>query len=216
MTARARLVIIGAGGFGREMLWTAGDVPAEGRDWEVGGFIDDDVDRARAELARLGFAVPVLGSVNDFRPADGDRLTCAIGAPRAKLRVCEALRARGGRFADVVHPSAVVHASARTGEGLVLRHFSGISVNCAVGDFVTVNSSAGLGHDAVVEDGCTLSAHADVMGGARLERGALLGSHAAVLPGATVGAFATVGAGTVVLRRVKPEATVFGVPAREL
>jgi serine acetyltransferase len=37
-----------------------------------------------------------------------------------------------------------------------------------------------------------------------------------VLPNACVGAFATVGAGTVVLRRVRPEATVFGVPAKEL
>jgi sugar O-acyltransferase (sialic acid O-acetyltransferase NeuD family) len=214
--ARARLVIVGGGGFGREMLWTANDVPADRRDWDVAGFVDDDVDGTRAQLARLGFDVPVLGSVADYQPADGDRLTCAIGAPRTKLRVCEELRGRGGRFADVIHPSAVMHASATTGEGLILRHFSGISVNCTVGDFVTINSSSGLGHDAVVADGCTLSAHADVMGGARLERGAMVGSHAAVLPGATVGEFATVGAGTVVLRRVKAETTVFGVPAREV
>jgi sugar O-acyltransferase (sialic acid O-acetyltransferase NeuD family) len=157
----------------------------------------------------LAFSVPVLGSIADYQPADGDRLTCAIGAPRAKLRVCEELRARGARFADIVHPSAVMHGSSTTGAGLILRHFSGISVNCTVGDFVTINSSAGLGHDAVVGDGCTLSAHADVMGGACLERGALLGSHAAVLPGATVGEFATVGAGSVVLRRVKGGTTVF-------
>lgn len=216
MRARARLLVVGGGGFGREMLWTAGDIPAEQRDWELGGVLDDDVDGTRAQLARSGFGAPVVGSVADYAPRDGDRLVCAIGAPRTKLEVCEMLRARGARFADVVHPTALVHPSARTGAGLIVRHHAGVSVNCAVGDFVTINSSAGLGHDAVVEDGCTLSAHCDVMGHAHLERGVLLGSHAAVLPRARVGAFATVGAGTVVLRRVRPDVTVFGVPAKEI
>lgn len=198
------------------MLWTAGDVAPERRDWELAGFLDENVDSARAELVRLGFDVPVLGAPSDWQPADDEVFTCAIGATRAKLAVCAALRDRGARFANVLHPTALVHGSAQLGVGLVLRHFAGVSVNCTVGDFVTFNSSAGCGHDAVIEDGCLLGAHSDVMGGARVRRGAALGSHVAVLPGAEVGAFATVGPGSVVLKRVRAETSVFGVPAREV
>ena len=216
MPARERLLIVGAGGFGREILWTAEDVPADRRSWEVGGFLDADVDGARRELAEKGVDLPVVASPADYRPRDGDLLVCALADPRAKLAVCEELRARGARFGSVLHPTALVHASAVLGEGLIMRHYSGISPNAVVGDFVTINFLAGTAHDTVVGDGCVFGPHSDVMGAAVLGRGVLLGSHAAVLPGARVGDFATVGAGSVVVRRVGPGTTVFGVPARRL
>ena len=216
MAVRARLIIVGAGGFGREMLWTVGDLPAAGRDWEVAGFLDGRVDRAAEELRGKGVGLPVLGSPEDYQPRDEDRFVCAIGDPRAKLRVCQMLRERGGRFETVIHPSAMVAPSAVLGEGAILRHGAGLSVNTVIGDFVTLNSTSGLGHDAVAEDGCTLSAYCDVMGGAHLERGVFLGSHAMVAPGVRVGECATVGAGSVALRRVAAGATAFGVPAKSL
>jgi sugar O-acyltransferase (sialic acid O-acetyltransferase NeuD family) len=198
------------------MLWTVGDLPAAGREWEVAGFLDAEVERAAESLREKGVALPVLGRPDDYQPRDEDRFVCAIGSTRAKLEVCEALRARGARFETVVHPTAMVAPSAVVGEGVIFRHWAGASVNTVVGDFVTLNSSSGLGHDVVVDAGCTLSAHCDVMGGAALDRGVFLGSHAAVMPGVRVGAFATVGAGSVVLRRVAPGTTVFGVPAKLL
>ena len=213
---RERLLIVGAGGFGREVLWTAGDVPAEQRTWEIAGFLDDDVDGARRDLAGKGVELPVLASPADYRPREGEVLVCALVDPAEKLRVCEELRSRGARFASVLHPTALVHPSAVVGEGLIMRHYSGISPNALVGDFVTINFLAGTAHDTAVGDGCVFGPHSDVMGAATLGRGVLLGSHAAVLPGAKVGDFATVGAGSVVVRRVAAGTTVFGVPARRL
>jgi sugar O-acyltransferase (sialic acid O-acetyltransferase NeuD family) len=213
---RARVIIIGAGGFGREMLWTLGDVAAAGCDWEFAGFLDGRVDHAREALRAKGVGLPVLGSPDDYQPRDEERFVCAIGDPGAKLRVCEALRDRGARFQTAIHPTALVAPDAVYGTGLILRHGAGLSVNTVVGDFVTLNSYAGLGHDAVVEDGCTLSSFCDVMGGAHLERGVFMGSHAMVAPGVRVSEFAKVGAGSLALRRVAAAATVLGVPARTL
>lgn len=213
---RRRLLIIGAHGFGRELLWTASEVPLERRDWDPAGFLDDDVDGARRRLAAAGVALPVLGAVRDHQPRSGEVFVCAVQAPRAKLVLCEMLRDRGAEFATVVHPTALVHPSASVGAGVVLRHYSGISPNAVVGDFVLIDSSGGPSHDTHIGDGCTLGGHSDVMGAARLGRGVLLGAHAVVFPGASIGDFAVVGAGSVVLRRVPSGVTVFGVPAKRL
>lgn len=215
-SARKRLLIVGAGGFGREVLWTAHDAAAERDAWDITGFLDHDVDGARRELAEKGVALPVVSSICDYQPRDGEVVVCALAEPREKLAACEMLRARGAEFASVIHPTALVHPSAEVGVGLVLRHYTGISPNARVGDFVTINFLAGTAHDTVVGDGCTCGPHSDIMGGAVVGRGVLIGSHAAVLPGARVGDFATVGAGSVVLRRVAPGVTVFGVPAKKL
>ena len=214
--ARRRLLLLGASGFGREVLWVIEDLPPESRDWEVAGFLDDNVDAARADLEGKGVAIPVLGTIRDHQPADGEVFFCAIGGSRARLAVGGLLRERGAGFVNLVHPSARVHRTAAIGTGMILGPLTTFAPNCTVGDFVVLNASANVGADAVVEDGCFLGARCDVMAGARLERGAFLGSHVTVHPGVTVGEFSTVGIGSVVLRRVPAEATLLGVPARSL
>jgi sugar O-acyltransferase (sialic acid O-acetyltransferase NeuD family) len=214
--ARRRLLLLGASGFGREVLWVIEDLPPEARDWEVAGFLDDNVEAARADLEGKGVSIPVVGTIRDHQPAPDEVFFCAIGGSRARLAVGDTLRERGGEFVNLVHPSARVHRTARMGTGLILGPLTTFAPNCTVGDFVVLNASANVGPDAVVEDGAFLGARCDVMAGARLERGAFLGSHVTVHPGVTVGAFSTIGIGSVVLRRVPEGGTLLGVPARSL
>jgi sugar O-acyltransferase (sialic acid O-acetyltransferase NeuD family) len=180
------------------------------------GFLDDAPDRSAAVLRAAGVELPVLGTIAGYEPRPEDRLVCAIGAPRARLAVCDRLAAAGGRFINLVHPTAAIGPGSRLGTGIFMWRFATVSVNVTVGDFVIMNAYASVGHDAVVERGCTLSSHVDITGHVWLEQGVFLGSHASVLPGARVGEFATVGAGSVVLRRVQAGRTVLGVPAKAL
>lgn len=214
--SRRRLLIIGAGGFGREVLWTAQVIPSETRDWEVGGFLDDNPEAAQQQLQQRGIQVPVLGPVSEYQPRRGDCFVCAVASPEQRLRLCAMLMERGAEFVRLIHPTALVAPSARLGVGVILQAYSLVSTNASVGDFVILNTFSEIGHDAVVEEGCTLSSHCDVTGNVRLERGVFLGSHASILPGVTVGEFAKVGAGSVVARRVLPRQTVMGVPAKVL
>ena len=210
------MILLGAGDFAREVLWFASEVPAEQRDWDVHGLLDDQPEVARERLLHYGVHVPVLGRIADYQPQAGDCFLPAIGSVQGKLKVCEMMRERGAAFTNLIHPLASVGSGTRLGKGIVLCRHSLITVNCCVGDYVTMLPYAVAGHDVVIEDGCTVATHCAVNGHAHLERGVFLGSHAVVLPSARVGAMATVGAGSVVLKRVPAGATVFGVPAKRI
>lgn len=205
-----QLVIIGAGGFGREVLDWARQCDAHGRDWLVKGFLDDN---PRA-LDAFDTGVPLLGAVADYRPADGDVFVCAMGNVAAKRRCVEMIRGRGGEFVRVVHRSAVVSGAAVLGTGVILCPGSIVTANARLGDFVSVNLNSTVAHDAVVGDWSQLHCHVDITGGVKLGECVLVGSHASVLPGVRVGTGATVGAGAVVMRDVPAGATVYGAPAR--
>ena len=207
-----RLLIVGAGGFGREVLRWASDVPSTCRDWEIGGFLDSNP----AALEGYPCNLSVLGDPLRFDLAEHDVVTCAIGAPVQRLTVCRELRRRGAAFQAVIHPSALVGPDCRFGEGCILCPGVVVTTNVVLGEFVCLNVGTCVGHDVVVGDGCTLSPHCDLGGHSKLGEGVFLGTHAVVLPSAVVGDYAVIGAGSVVLRKARSRSTVVGVPAREI
>jgi sugar O-acyltransferase (sialic acid O-acetyltransferase NeuD family) len=203
-----RALILGAGGFGREVLTYA---LARG-DWDIAGFLDAN------PRALDGFAcpVPILGDPLTVDLPPGVLILCAIGDPRTKLRLCRTLRQRGARFGTLIHPTAIVGPSCRIGEGCTIGPFSTLTTHVRIGDFVVLNAYASAGHDAIVGDGCTLSAHCDVTGGAVLGEGVFMGTHASVVPRIRVGDYAVIGAGSVAMWSVRAHSTVLGVPAIQI
>lgn len=207
-----RLLIIGAGGFGREVLKWAQDISMQERDWEIGGFLDANL----GAFDEYDCNYPIFADPFTYFPRQGDCFICAIGHTTTKLRICRHLEARGAQFTTLIHPTATIGNRCTIGDGCILCPGSIITTDVKIGKYVTVNVQATVGHDAVIGEGCTLSGHVDITGFATLGEGVFVGSHAVVLPKAKVGDYAIIGAGSVVLKRIKSGVTVMGVPAIQI
>lgn len=208
-----RLLIVGAGGFGREVLQWSRDAGLDTGDWSLAGFLDDNP----GALADAGpVDLPVIGGIRDYQPREDEWLICGLGAPRTKWECVSALVARRARFKTVIHPSALLGQHVRVGQGCVLCPGAVLTTNVKVGEFVVLNCYSSVGHDGVVGDWSTASGYAALSGKSRVGVGVFLGSHAVILPGVKVGDWATVGAGSVAWRSVPPHTTVFGVPAHAI
>lgn len=204
-----RVLIVGAGGFGREVLQWARDAWPQDRD-RITGFLSADEDI----LDGFDCDTTVVGTPEAFSPSPGDKLLLAIGVPYARRQVAETLMGRGADFLTLVHPTAVVAESASIGEGSILCPYSIASDCCRVGRFVIMNYHTSLGHDASAGDFSVLSPYATLGGNAHIADDVFLGLHASIGPGKTVGSRSKVSANSCVLTSAPCDSIVFGVPGR--
>lgn len=204
------LVIIGAGGHGREVLDVARNTRDDAR--VVLGFLDDDEPDATL-LARVG--VDWLGPVAGLQNLEAEYVT-AIADPRIRAAIHDAATAWGKTAASLWHMTAHRALDVRWSPGTVVLANASVTSNVELGLHVHVNLNATVAHDCVLDDFVTVNPGANVNGAVRVDRFATIGSGAVIRQGITIGEGATVGAGAVVIRDVEPGATVVGVPARPL
>lgn len=205
-----RLIIAGGGGFGREILCWANDCQANGGQFSEIAFIDDQVE----QLPQYGLWR--VATFQDYRPLPNDEVVIGVGLPVVKRKMVESLQERGSRFADLIHPTAVLGKTSKRGAGVLMCPFTMNTADSLAGDFVTILSFSGMGHDSKVGDFSTIASHVDVMGGVEIGREVFVGSGARIMPNIKIGDNAMIGAGATVMRKVKPGQTVYVPPARIL
>jgi len=204
------LVIVGAGGFGREVLQLVLDLNDSAPTFEVLGFVDDGA-AAGHPVERLG--APLLGPTG--RLADlAAAYIVAIGTPGPRRRL-DALAAAAGRSATrLVHPTATVGRDVVIGAGAIVAAGTRLTTNIVVGRHAHLNMSCTVGHDTLIGDFVTMYAGVHLGGGCVIEDGATLGTGCVIIPNVRVGRDALVGAGAVVVHDVEPGATVVAPAAR--
>ena len=206
-----KVLIVGAGGFGREVLEIFKTQNKQKKQWEILGFIDD----SKEKWNQIVNGFPVLGGLDWLIENKADVCcVCAIGDPIIKKKVVDKLESHGVNFCNAIDPSVIMSEFIELGKDVIICAGCILTVNIKIGNHVIININSTVGHDAVIEDYCSLMPTVKINGNNHLHVGVYVGTGATFIHQVSVGAWSTIGAGSVVIKDIPSDVVALGVPAK--
>lgn len=210
-----KIILTGAGGCMRELLWQIQICNQVNPTWEVLGFADICDQQKEVEVG--GIAYPYLGDDDALlRRREETQVVICAGSSRLRKKIATKLKQNPQiYFPNLILPDTRICPDVQMGEGNIISMDCRISTNVSLGSFVFLNLGAVVCHDGCLADFVTLSPAVRLAGAVTIGAGSELGMGAKVIQGVQIGTEAVVGAGGVVIRNLPDGCTAVGVPARE-
>ena len=206
------LYIIGASGLGREMESWLELIPEEERYWEVKGFIDFDEN----SLDNYPSEYKIVGDQYTFNFSENSIVLVAIAKPEFREKVYKLMKEKNIELMTFVAPNAIIGKTSNIGEGSVICPNAIITTNVTIGKCVFINCGSNIGHDVQIDDFSSIMANVNVSGNCRVGKRVFMGSKSIIIPGKNIQDDVVVGAGSVVIRNIGEQQSVFGNPAKRI
>jgi sugar O-acyltransferase (sialic acid O-acetyltransferase NeuD family) len=209
-----KIIIFGAGGFGREVVELISQINSKQLTWEILGYIDDGI-----EIGKEFNGYKVLGGLAYLNEniSEDTALVLAIGNPKTKEKIISKINNANIYYPVLIHPNVVmpsIDKDISIGEGSIICAFTFISLNVVIGKHVLINVNCTVGHDAVIGNYSCLMPNVNVSGEVILGDRTYGGVGAKIINQVNVVPDVTIGAGSVVIKSIEVSGTVMGVPAR--
>lgn len=142
------IVIIGAGGIGREVAWIIEEINEVNPTWNIVGFVDENSEMWGKEIN--GYRV--LGELNILDKLESKpEVIVAIANCGAKKDIVARLNDKFD-FATVIYPTVRISRFVEIGQGTIIYPGVILTVNTKIGNHVVISGNCGIGHDTVIDD----------------------------------------------------------------
>ena len=204
------IVIIGAGGVGREVSLIIQQINELEPTWNLLGFIDDNTDN----WGKVINGYSVIGGIDSLEFLSNDTyIVIAIANYEVKKKIVNKVNNKF-KFATIVHPKVWIHDYMTVGQGTIIYEGAILTANIEIGNHVIISPKCGVGHDSIIKDYVSLLWNVNVSGNDLIEEGVMMGSGSTVIQGKKIGKGSIIGAGAVVVNDIESFSTAVGVPAK--
>ena len=206
-----QLLILGAGGMGKEIYYTAKHSIGYGTEFVIKGFLDFPNPEWNTDVYP-----PILGLEDDYEIKPDDVFVCSIGDVHLKRKICEKMKARGAKFQSLIFENAMIGTNVKIGDGCIIDPYARIGADVVLGENCLVQTFALVGHESTVGDYCRLDCRTLLVGGVKVGNNVTVHTNAVISHKVVLEDDSTVAAMSFVIRSVKAGTTVMGNPAKRL
>ncbi|MHC5217999.1 NeuD/PglB/VioB family sugar acetyltransferase [Enterococcus sp. LJL128] len=198
------IIIIGAGGFGREVAWLIERTSK----YNILGYVDDNSEVESKDYNYLG-NMSYLKSIKEKTA-----IAIAIGNPFVREKIYLSIAEKENfSFPNLIDPNALVGNRVTMGIGNIICANSVLTVDIALENFNLINLNTTIGHDVQLASFNSVYPSVNLSGYVSLNGHVEIGTGCQLIPGVTINENATLGAGSVAIKDIPANAVAVGIPA---
>lgn len=207
------IVIIGAGGFGREVKTLIDSINNQTPTYRFLGFYDDGFKKGQ-----IINGCPVLGGIIDINVINIQcSVVIAVGDPQTKQGLYEKINNSNVDFPNIIHPNVLLSDDfVEIGMGNIICASCIITCNINIKDFVILNLMCTIGHDTIISSFSSFMPSVNISGDVLIHEKVYVGTGAKIINQLEIGANTIVGAGAVVSKSLPENCTAVGIPAKPI
>lgn len=205
------IVIVGAGGFGREVKTLIDDINKVNPTYIFKGYYDDGVQKGKIIN---GFKV--LGGISELNNVSSElSVAIALGTPEVKKRIINQLHNPHLNYPTLIHPTVIGgYDFILMGRGCIICAGNILTCNIEIQDFVILNLMCTVGHDTLIKKYASIMPSVNISGEVTIQESVYVGTGAKIINQVEIGENSIVGAGAVVSKSLPVNCTAVGIPAK--
>jgi len=201
------LLIIGAGGLGREIEYLLIDSPIKGHN--LIGYLDDDM----GALDNYPSEYKILDKISSFIFNESHSVILAISDNNFRKKLYDELKDKV-EIINYIHPSSKLSTYFDFESPCLICREILFYPNIKLGSNILINNRCIIAHDVVIKNNVSIMNYVVLSGHVTVGENVYIGSNATIIPGITIGDNIKIGAGSVVVKDLKEPGTYVGNPAK--
>lgn len=206
------IVIVGSGGFAKEVAFLIEDINRDSSEWNLLGFIDDNVGEFNGKYKVLNNDEWLLSTKEEIFIVFG------IGKPSlVKNLVLKFSTNSNIKFPNLIHPTVAGDwERISIGRGNIICAGNIFTTDIILGSFNIFNLDCTVGHDVLIGSFNVLNPSVNVSGGVEIENEVLVGTGSQILQYKRITSNTIIGAGSLITKDIEISGVYVGIPAKKI
>lgn len=209
-----KMVIVGSGGFGREVEWLINRINKVKPTYEVVGYADDGKENGES----VGHSTVIFNTDELSKTSEKYSVAIAIGNTKVRKMLAEKLSTNTHlKFPNLIDPSVIYdEEETMLGKGNIICASTIMTVNIKIGNFNIINLDCTIGHDDVLNNYITIYPSVNVSGCVVVDDIVEIGTGTQIIQGLKICSNTIIGASAAVVKSIEESGTYIGVPVKRI
>ncbi len=209
------IIIIGSGGYGKEVKTVIDAINKISPTWNVTAFYDD----AFTGNVAIIDGINCLGTIDDLISLNHEDLNLVFGIADRNVvnNVVDKFKNNNTiKFPNIIHPTVEINSGVVLGKGNVIVFGCFLSCDVILGDFNFFNTFVSIGHDTIIGNFNCLMPRTQISGYTVIGNHNFFGMNSALLQNKKIGNNNIINSYTFLTKNITNDRKYFGVPGKRI